>query len=287
MARKRIGAGTPGGHWGTREAAESWRSQTAARAELLGTATDAMLDLAGVRPGDRVLDIAAGTGDQTLLAARRVGPTGAVLATDIAASMLDVAAAAARQEGLTNVTTRVLDAQRLDLAPASFDAVIARFGLMFLPDLHDALVGIRRVLRPGGKLAALVWSTPERNPAFARPVAIARRCAGWPPSAAEGPGVFALGRPGTLEAAYREADFREVTVRAIPLRFRSPSTAAYVRDRRESPGPLREVLDYLDEADQARIWAAIERDLRQFEGPAGFEAPGEALLGVGTRGIDS
>jgi ubiquinone/menaquinone biosynthesis C-methylase UbiE len=94
--------------------------------------------------------VAAGTGEQTILAARRVGSTGSVLATDIAAQMLTVAADAAEQAGLSNVTTRVMDAQRLDVEPESFDAVISRLGLMFVPDLPAALAGIRRALKRGG-----------------------------------------------------------------------------------------------------------------------------------------
>src|SRR3712207_4410567 len=112
----------PGELYWSREAAEGWRQGQTARAELLGPATELMLDLAAVGVGSRVLDVAAGTGEQTLLAARRVGPTGSVLATDLAASMLDVAADAARQAGLSNVETRVMDARELDLDPDSFDA---------------------------------------------------------------------------------------------------------------------------------------------------------------------
>jgi len=93
-----------------------------------------MLDLAGIALGDRVLDVAAGTGEQTLLAARRVGANGSVLATDIAARMLAGAAEAARRAGLGNVETRVLDARSLDLEPASFDAVVSRLALMLISE---------------------------------------------------------------------------------------------------------------------------------------------------------
>ena len=104
------------------------------RAEATGPANKLMLDLANLRSGHRVLDVAAGTGDQTLMAARRVGPGGYVLATDISASMLQLAAEAAQGAGLTNVETRVMDAENLDLEPDSFDAVICRMGLMLMPN---------------------------------------------------------------------------------------------------------------------------------------------------------
>jgi ubiquinone/menaquinone biosynthesis C-methylase UbiE len=118
------------GAYESRDAAEAWRRGAATRAQSVGLATDMMLDMANLAIGSRVLDVAAGTGEQTILAARRVGPAGSVLATDIAAKMLKIAAEAAHQAGLGNVTTRVMDAQRLDVEPGSFDAVISRLGLM-------------------------------------------------------------------------------------------------------------------------------------------------------------
>jgi cyclopropane fatty-acyl-phospholipid synthase-like methyltransferase len=104
-----------GEQWGRKESADWWRAGQAARQQVYGTATEMMLGLASIQPGSRVLDVAAGTGDQTLMAARRVEPTGNVLATDDSASMLKVAAEAARNEGLTNVETRIMNAENLAL----------------------------------------------------------------------------------------------------------------------------------------------------------------------------
>jgi len=139
-------------------AADAWQRGEASRDDLLGPATALMLDLAGVGPGARVLDLAAGTGAQTLLAARRVGPTGAVLATDVAAPMLDRAAEEARLAGLDRVATRVMDAHELALDDARFDAAICRQGLMYLANLDQALAEVRRVLR-------LSAYAPRRRPA--------------------------------------------------------------------------------------------------------------------------
>jgi ubiquinone/menaquinone biosynthesis C-methylase UbiE len=119
-----------------------------------------MLDLAEVRPGSRVLDVAAGTGDQTLMAAQRVGPAGYVLATDISASMLKLAAEAAREAGLTNVETRFMDAENIDLDADSFNAAICQLGLFLFSNPANALSEMRRVVRPGGKVA-LVFSTEK------------------------------------------------------------------------------------------------------------------------------
>src|SRR6516225_11529952 len=124
MATKHPDPDERGGTWGSREAAAEWLRGAAARAEAFGPATERMLDLANIRVGSRVLDVGAGAGDQTLAAARRAGPTGFVLATDISISMLEIAATSAREAGLWNVGTQVMDAQNLELEADSVDAVI-------------------------------------------------------------------------------------------------------------------------------------------------------------------
>jgi ubiquinone/menaquinone biosynthesis C-methylase UbiE len=154
------------------EEAEGRGRLTELRQKLYGAATYQMLDAAHLRSGDHVLDIAAGTGDQSRQAARLVSPEGSVLATDISQEILNVAARLAQQEGLSNITTRAMNAEQLDLAENSYDAVISRLGLMLIPRQHRALAEIRRVLKPGGKVAILIGSKPERNPLFALYVTI-------------------------------------------------------------------------------------------------------------------
>src|SRR5215813_10026616 len=128
-----------GGTWGSSEAAAEWARGAAARVQAFGPATERMLDLADIRSGNRILDVGAGAGDQTLAAARRVGPTGFVLATDISASMLEVAVTLAREAGLSNVGARAMDVEDLELEADSFDAIISRKALMLIPDIHKAL----------------------------------------------------------------------------------------------------------------------------------------------------
>ena len=122
-----------GGTYGSAIAAEGWQRGATGRADLRPI-TERMLDLAGIRSGHRVLDVAAGTGEQTLMAARRVGPHGFVLATDIADRMLAYLDEAARSEGLTNVQTRLMDARALQLEPEFFHAAICRLALMLIPE---------------------------------------------------------------------------------------------------------------------------------------------------------
>jgi len=274
--------GHGGGTWGPREAAAEWRRGAAARLQAFGPATEMMLDLARVAEGNRVLDVGAGAGDSTLVAARRVGSRGRVLATDVSASMLEVAAERARQAGLTNVDTRVLDAQRLDLAPGSFDAAVCRNCLMLIPDYRQALLSIRRVLRPGGRFAAIVFSAPGRCPYLSLPHAIVYRMGRFTSPAPEQFGEFRLGAPGVLEDAFATAGFREVSVRAVPARRRFPSLAEAMQYAR-GPLPLRELMARLSRAEQEQAWAEIERALAQFVGPQGYDSPCELLIGVGTK----
>jgi SAM-dependent methyltransferase len=243
-----------------------------------------MLDMAGVDPGYRVLDIASGAGGQAIAAARRVGPDGCVLATDISSNIIKSAAESARQAGLTNVETRVMDGESLEeLEEDSFDAVISRVGLIYFPNQQKALAGMRRALKPGGKIAAVVYSTPENNKFFSVPISIIRRRAQLPPPLPGQPGPFSLGGPGALEEAYERAGFREARSRIIPAPLRMASAAECVRFERESFGALHQMLSGLNGKEKEAAWAEIEVELGEFEGSDGFEGPCEMVVGSGVK----
>ncbi len=265
------------------EAAAAWHRWGPTLEEWLGEATELMLDLARVSDGTRVLDVAAGAGGQTLAAARRVGSSGSVLATDISSNILEFAAEAARASGLSNIATRVMDGESLEVEDESVEAVISRVGLIYFPDRQQALAEMHRALRERGRVSAIVYSTPERNPFFSIPVSIIRRRAGLPAPAPGLPGPFSLGQPGALEAAYEEAGFREPEVRAVDAPVRFSSAAECVRFERESFGALHAMLATVPEDERADAWAEIEEELRQFEGPEGFVGPCELLVGAATK----
>ena len=145
-------------------AAEAWNRWSPTIEGWLGSATAVMLDLAGVREGSRVLDVAAGAGGQTLAAAARVGTTGRVLATDVAPAILAFAEHNARRAGLTNVATRVMDGEELDVEPGHFDAVISRVGLIYFPDQQRALHGdaARTASRRPRRRHRLLDARPQR-----------------------------------------------------------------------------------------------------------------------------
>lgn len=269
--------------WGRKESAEWWRAGQAARQQLYGAATEMMLDVAGIQAGSRVLDVAAGTGESTLTAAYRVGLTGHVLAADVSASMLNVAAEAARKEGLTNVETRIMNAENLELDTDSFDAVICRIALMLFPNPAKALTEMRRVVKPGGRVAVVVYAALEKNPFWGIFHKTVCRLGNIPSPAPGEPWMFALGEPGALEEVYRRADFLNVSVRAVPIHRRLSSAAAAVENMRKGAGDRRELMNRLNETDRERVWAEIAEQFKRFEGPNGFEIPGEVPIGVGTK----
>jgi SAM-dependent methyltransferase len=260
------------------EAAEAWHRWGPTLEQWLGESTELMLDEAGIGAGTRVLDVAAGAGGQAIAAARRVGPSGSVLATDISPAILACAADAVRAAGLANVETREMDGEALDVDDGTFDAVISRVGLIYFPDQQRALSEIHRVLRPGGRLSAIVYSTGERNPFFSIPVTIIRRIAGLPAPAPGLPGPFSLAGPGVLETAYADAGFEDVEVRALNAPVRFPTAAECVRFERESFGALHAMLASVTPAERDQAWHEIEAELRQFEGSDGFEGPCELLV---------
>ncbi len=265
------------------DAAASWNSWGPTLEDWLGAATALMLDAAGVTTGSAVLDVAAGAGGQTLAAARRAGADGRVLATDISSAILAYTAASAAAAGLTNVHTREVDGERLDVDAGAFDAVISRLGLIYFPDRAAALACQYRALRPGGRVAAIVYGTAEHNGFFAVPVSIIRRRAQLPPPAPGQPGPFSLGAPGALEDALRRAGFRDVGSRTVAAPLRMSSSRECLRFERESFGALHQMLAGLKPDEREQAWQEIADELARFDTTDGFAAPCELIVGWGTK----
>lgn len=268
------------------EAAEGWSRHGPLVGEWLHDATRAMLDAARIGPGARVLDIAAGAGDQTLEAARSVGMTGHVLATDISARSLALAQGKLRAAGFERVETRVADAQALDLAEAGFDAAICRLGLMFCRAPLDALSGVRAALRPAGRFSALVFAGPQINPCIAILVSTAMRHAGLPPASPGAPGtLLSLGQPGLLAKLLDTAGFVDIDVRAVSAPMRLPSCQNYIDFVRTAGLPIMAILAPLSAAAQADAWRDMAAQLEQFTTPTGWVGPNGLLLCAAARPV--
>lgn len=250
----------------------------------LGEATERMLDLAGVTTGSRVVDIAAGAGGQGITAARRVGPNGSVLATDLSPTILKYAAQAAQAAGLENLSTLELDGEKLHQLPVgSFDAAISRLGLIYFPNRHEALTGIQQSLRKGGRFAAVTYSTAATNGFFSLPVSIISKRAQLPQPAPGQPGPFSLADPEVLDRDLTKAGFHDVKVEMIDAPVRLTSAAECTRFERESFGALHQMLSAMTFEDQNTVWDEIESALGQFETDDGFIGPCELVVVSATR----
>lgn len=264
-------------------AAPGWAKWEHAFTRAFSDATDVLVDMAGVAPGMRVLDIACGTGSQTMRAAERVGQSGQVVASDISATMLDHVSRTAAEAGFDNIETLASDAEDLPADLDPFDAAISRMGLMLFPSPSGALAAVHDVLRPGARIAALVFTTPASNPFLAQPMAILLRHAGKAPPGPGAPGIFALGADGVLENLLRDSGFSDVTTATVTAPMLLPSAEEAMRLMQEAAGAYRAVVADLDEAARAKAWDEVHEALKQFETERGFEAPLEAIIGAGTR----
>lgn len=265
-------------------AAAAWHRWGPLLSRWLGPATETMFDMCNVTDGSRVLDVAAGAGEQSLAAARRVGKRGHVLATDLSPNILEYAASAARLAGLGNIDTQVLDGEKLDELEADpFDAVISRVGLIYFPDQQKALKGMKHQLKSKGKVAAMVYSTAEKNPFFSIPVSIIRRRANLPSPLPGQPGPFSLGVEGKLEQALTKAGFWNIAVERIDAPVRLSSAAECLQFEQESFGALHQMLSGLSDTEQDEAWHEIEEALGQFEVNGQFEGPCEMLVAVGMK----
>jgi ubiquinone/menaquinone biosynthesis C-methylase UbiE len=209
---------------------------------------------ARLRRGLRVLDLGSGTGYPALLAAQVVGPGGSVTGIDLAEQMLEVARRKASSLGLSNVTFRTGDATTLPFDANSFDAVTSRFCLMFLPDIPKAAVEIARVLKPGGWLAAAVWSAPEKNPSIGLSMAAIKQVIELPPPDPSAPGIFRLAKAGDLSDMLQQAGLSDVTDQEFLAEWSYASPEEYYTSLMEIAAPVQNLMAKLspDQMDKVR-----------------------------------
>lgn len=264
-------------------AAPGWAKWEHVFAASFARATDTLIDMAGIRQGMRVLDVACGAGSQSIRVAERVGPEGRVVASDISEAMLAHLRRNAIRAGLGNIETLACPADELHETLPPFDAAICRMGLMLFPSPAQALEAVRCVLKPGARFAALVFTTPAHNPFLAQPMSILLRHAGKPAPAPGSPGIFALGTEGTLEKLLKDHGFAEVETTIVRPRLALPSALDALHLMQEAAGAYRAVVADLDEEAKSRAWDEVHECLRGFESGHGLETGLEAVLGAGTR----
>jgi SAM-dependent methyltransferase len=245
--------------------------------------TEKLLDLAAPQPGERVLELACGPAGLGLAAAERVGPSGAVVLSDVAPEMTAIAARRAAALGLDNVTTAVIDIERIDQPDASYDVVVCREGLMFAVDPARALGETRRILRPGGRCAFAVWGPRARNPWLGVLFDAVGAQLGAPVPPPGVPGPFALDDPTRLGGLLREAGLVDVEVREVPVPLRDSSFDAWWTRTAALAGPLAKRIAALPEEVRRELRARLQEAVRPYETPDGLAFPGVTLLATGRR----
>lgn len=242
-----------------------WRAQ-------LAEAQAAMMALASPAPGNRVLDIACGTGLVSFETARAVGPDGHVLGVDISGRMVDSAERRAREAKLPNCSFARMDAETLSLPEASFDAVLCALGLMYMPDPERALREMRRVLRPGGRISLVVWGEQSKCgwSALFRIVAAevtSEVC----------PQFFRLGQQDTLARLCADAEFEAIEYRRLS------TTLAYA-DANEAcnaafvGGPAALAWSRFNDVVRGRVRAGYVNSIEKWRVGNGFRIPGEFVI---------
>lgn len=249
-----------------------------------GHVSERLIELAKLEPGKRVLDIATGIGEPALSAARAVAPSGRVVATDQAGDMLAIAAKRARDAGLDNIAFQQVDGELLYEVGGHFDAVLCRWGLMFFPMLDLALRNIQQRLDNGGRLAAAVWSTPDKVPSISLSMNVVRELLDVPPPPPGTPHPFALADRGALQQAFLAAGFKNVKCEIATVQFTMPSAEAYTAFTRDVSAPIVALCSDLSAERRNEVWEAITEAARAHATDSGeIVMENEAICIVGER----
>jgi len=214
-------------HWNA--VAGGWSTQYEWIERNFKPLTDWLIDAGGCVPGADVLDVACGAGYPALTAATSVRPGGSVIATDISREMISVASRRAAAAGLDNIRFLEMSAEQLQFGIESFDSVTNAYGLMFSPDPLRAVGEAYRVLKPGGRFAALTWDEPSKSPFFSVIAAVAAKFLSLPAVNSGDPGPFRLAHSEQLASMLRAAGFSDVRVSSCPVTFDCESSAEYCR----------------------------------------------------------
>ena len=268
-----------------RAAAAGWRAWVDVLEATDGgqAVSRALVQRARIGPGDTVLDVAAGYGEPGLTAARAVVPGGRVVCTDISGAMLAFGRERAAAAGLDNLEFIEGDAEELAFEEASFDAVLSRQGLQFLPDITGVLARLRSFLKPSGRLAAAVWGPPE-TVQFAAPVPVIRAELGLPPPPAGIPGAFALADANQLVGLVEAAGFTDVATGTVTAIYQPGPPELATRWLRDVAPPITALVDPQPPEAQERVWAKVTQAWAPFTIADGrVRLENQAVWVTGTR----
>ncbi len=243
----------------------------------LAPAQRRMLEMAELRPGERVLDVACGTGLVTFPAAEAVGPEGYVLATDLSGEMAEIVRREAARRGLAQVEAERMDAEELTVPDGSFDVALCGLGLMYPPDPRRALEEMFRALAPGGRTAVAVWGA-RKNCGWAEifPIVDARV------ETEVCPLFFQLGTADTLAETMEAVGFRRVAVERISSRLVYDSAEEAV-GAAFAGGPVALAYARFDEATRDEAHAEYLASIEPYRNGDRYDIPGEFVVARGRK----
>jgi ubiquinone/menaquinone biosynthesis C-methylase UbiE len=251
-----------------------------------------LIELANVKSGSKVLDIATGIGEPAITAASYVGNSGHVLATDLSPQMLSIAKERAKSQNLDNIMEfKEGDAETITLQPSAFDAALCRWGLMFLPNVDSGLSNIYESLVDGGRFAAAVWSTPDKAPQISIPMNIARRETNAPLPPPGTPGPFSLADEKLLYGSFEKAGFRNIQMEKVKVTFKFDKAEDYTKFNQDIAAPVNAILKDLSKERTEQIWDAITQEISKFtitrtdksekgEGPISIDNESICIVGI-------
>ena len=265
-----------------RAMAAGWDRERSFMFEASRPVSDWLIAALEPRPGQTILELAAGTGDTGFLAARVLGPEGRLISTDLVPEMVSAARAESERLGLGNVEHRVMDAEQIELPDDSVDGALCRWGYMLMADRERALAETRRVLRQGGRLVLAVWADAERNPWASLPGRELLAQTGAPPPDPSAPGMFALADREQLRSLLLDAGFGEPRIDEVEAAWRFPDGDTYWRFLSELAGALALAIGAMPEDERARLRERTLEAVAAYRDGDGLRFPGVALCAATT-----
>lgn len=269
--------------WTDEQTVAAWRKWNDRMSEFTREATAAVLEAAQLRSGMQVLDLASGVGDPALSIAEAVGPSGHVTATDLGPGMIAFAEELAKKKRLGNIEFRVADVEALPFPDGSFDVVSCRFGVMFFPEQVKAFRECRRVLKPGGRVAFVVWGKREQ-PFLGTTIGVLMKYVEAPPPDPDAPHAFMFGERGLLRRRLDEAGFSDAReeVRTVIGHWKG-TPEEYWQQFTEVAAPFRPLIAKLTPETRAKAETEIFAGLRKLSDGKELSMPLEIVVGTGVR----
>ena len=266
------------------ESAAYWQEHSATIRTMFAPLTEALIEEAGIRAGQSVLDVAGGAGEPSLTIAERVGPDGLVTYTDAVAEMVAAAQQEAQRRAVSNIQFRQGAADALPFDDNSFDVTVSRLGVMLFPDPVAALREILRVTKPGGAVAFAVWGAAELNPFSYVVNKVLARYVELPAAEPDAPGPFRFAEPGKLAGILRQAGATNVREREFKFHIAAPlSREEFWRMRSAMSGTVREKLATLSAEQAKRVAAEVQDEVSQYFPDGTMKFPAIMLIVSGRK----